>query len=116
MVEFMTRLDYLVAGRTVTIFTDHANLVHMYNPYGSNPGIAQHTASKLTLSAFCYVIEHIPSEKNVWADMLTRWVVQPRNKVKPSGSIKALMSAPINNGLDHKFDWPVRDDIVASQE
>lgn len=47
VVEGMSRLDYLVSDRTVTIFIYHANLVYMYNSYGSNPGIAQHTASKL---------------------------------------------------------------------
>lgn len=43
VVEVMTRL----AGRRVTIFTDHTTIVYMCNPYGSNPGIVQHTASKL---------------------------------------------------------------------
>lgn len=32
IVEAIRRLDYLVTGRTVSIFTDHAKLVHMYEP------------------------------------------------------------------------------------
>lgn len=73
----MCRLDYIICGRTVSIFTDHANLVYLFDPYGRNPGIARHTASKLMrwalkLSVFRYVIEHVPGERNVWADMLTR--------------------------------------------
>ena len=38
--------------------------------------MTRHTASKLMrwalkLSAFHYVVEHLPGERNVWADMLT---------------------------------------------
>ncbi len=38
IVESMCRLDYLVSGYTVHIFTDHANLVYLFDPYGRNPG------------------------------------------------------------------------------
>lgn len=63
IVESMCRLDYLVQGSDVNIFTDHANPVYLYDPYGSNPGIQRHTASKLMrweikLSAFRNTIEH----------------------------------------------------------
>ena len=72
IVESMCRVDYLVMGREVSIYTDHANLVQLYDPYGNHPGIQRHTASKLMrwaikLSAFRYVIEHLPGENNVWA-------------------------------------------------
>lgn len=54
----------------------------------------------LKLSAFKYVVEHIPGEKNVWADMVTRWTVRsPRN-----ASAKSLLLAPISPGLDSKLD------------
>ena len=117
VIEGMCRLDYLVAGKTVFIYTDHANLVYMYDPYGRNPGIPHYTASKLMrwalkLSGFHYVVEHIAGERNVWADMLTRWAVQPRNKVSVL-SLKSVMYAPINSGLDPELDWPTRDDIIS---
>ena len=121
VVEGMRKVNYIVSGRTVSIFTDHANLVYMYDPYGRNPGIAAHTASKLMrwalkLSEFRYVVEHIAGERNVWADMLTRWAVQPKAKVSAELAMKALMLAPINPGLDPKLDWPCLDDIIESQE
>lgn len=47
IVEAMSRLDYLVSGRTVSIFTDHSNLVHLLDPFRRNPGMARHKASKL---------------------------------------------------------------------
>lgn len=45
--EAICQLDFLVFGREVTIFTEHANLVYFYNPHGHKSGIARHTANKL---------------------------------------------------------------------
>lgn len=76
IVESMCRLDYIICSRTVSIFTDHANLVYIFDPYGRNTGIARHTASNLMrcalkMRAFRYIIEHVAGECNVWADILT---------------------------------------------
>eukprot|EP00737_Agarophyton_chilense_P004166 gb/GEZJ01005113.1/.p1 GENE.gb/GEZJ01005113.1/~~gb/GEZJ01005113.1/.p1 ORF type:complete len:487 (-),score=31.61 gb/GEZJ01005113.1/:1533-2993(-) len=118
----MCRMDYLTAGRTTSIFTDHANLVYIYDPYGQNPGIVRHTANKLMrwalkLSAFWHMIEHVSGEKNVWADMLTRWAVQSTRTVAPSriGRISALMVTPISPSINEHFDWPTEKDIISSQ-
>ena len=80
IVESSCRLDYLIIGHEVNVFTDNANLVYLYDPYGQNPGISRQTASKLMrwaikLSAFRYLMIHLPGDQNVWADMLTRWGV-----------------------------------------
>lgn len=122
IVEAMCRLDYLVCGNVVSIFTDHANLVYLYDPFGRNPGIPRHTASKLMrwalkLSAFRYIVEHIPGEKNVWADMLTRWAVKECSAIKPykNSSLKALLVCPINPSLNSELDWPTRQCIMKSQ-
>ena len=122
IVEAMCRLDYIITGITVAIFTDHASLVYLFDPYGQNPGIARHTACKLMrwavkLSTFRYVIEHLAGDRNVWADMLTRWAVQERNIVRVSKlqTLKSLMLAPISPHLDAKLDWPRREDIMKAQ-
>lgn len=47
VVESMRNLDYLVTGRTVAIFTDHANLVYLFDPYGQKAGISKHTVNQL---------------------------------------------------------------------
>ena len=83
----MCRLDYIIMSRTVEIFTDHANLVYLFDPYVQDPGIARHTACNLMqwaakLSAFRYIIEQFTSGRNVWADMLNRWVVQDKPTVR----------------------------------
>jgi RNase H-like domain found in reverse transcriptase len=47
VVAAMIRFERIVFGRQIHIYTDHANLVYIFDPYGQNPGIARHTASKL---------------------------------------------------------------------
>eukprot|EP00171_Calliarthron_tuberculosum_P005938 IDg5938t1 len=98
IVGSMTRLDYLVLGRVVSIFTDHANLVYLYDTYGRNPGIARYTASKLMR----------------WALKL----IKPKNELQVSAkaaTVKALMVAPINIRLDARLDWPTMAEISNSQ-
>ena len=110
VVESMTRLEYLKASKEVSLFTYHANLVYIYDPHGQNPGIRRHMANNLMrwalkLSGFRYVIEHVPAESNVFADMLTRWADKPRYKVK-SRKLASLMLAPINPSLCADCEWP----------
>ena len=117
--ESMSKLDYLVTGRTVAIFTDRANLVYLFDPYGKNPGMARHKASKLIrwalkLSGFRYVIEHLAGERNVWADMLSRWAVRANRKICAI-RVMSLLLAPITPSLDEILDWPTRADIGRSQ-
>lgn len=47
--------------------------------------------------------------------MLTRWAVQPMSTISAL-SVKSVMYAPVNPGLDPKLDWPSCDEIIASQE
>lgn len=79
--DAMCRLDYLVLGRKIYIFTYHAYFLYLYDPYGRNPRTARHTENNLTLysiklSAFRYIIEHMPGHINSWANIMTRWSVK----------------------------------------
>ena len=47
IVTAMCRMDYLLQHKEVSIFTDHANLLNLYDPCGRNPGVHRHTANKL---------------------------------------------------------------------
>ena len=123
IVESMTSLDHIVMGREVNIFTDHANLVYLYDPQGRNPGMPRHTASKLMrwamkLSAYRYVVEHLAGERNVWADMLTRWAVKPHADVQAAtAAVKSLaLVAPVNPGYDASYDQPDLKAIQNSQQ
>ena len=121
IVESMTRLDHIVMGRQVNIFTDHANLVYLYDPHGKNPGMPRHTATKLMrwalkLSAYRYVVEHLAGERNVWADMLTRWAVKTPDAVKAKTvAAKVMLLSPIQPGTDKAFDMPTEQDLREAQ-
>lgn len=117
VVESMIRFEHIVGGREISLYTDHTNLVYIFNPYGQNPEIARHTASMLMrwavkLSCFRYTIDAIAGEKNKFADLLTRWAVRPRATV---ACLSRLVVAPISPATDSAFDWPDLGDIKAAQ-
>lgn len=89
IVESMCRLDYLIFGHTVSIYTDHANLVYMYDPFGRNPGISRQTASKLMrwaikLSAFRFKIESYPVKGTSGLTCLHVGLFNLRKRSKPN--------------------------------
>ena len=69
----------------------------------------------LKISEFRYVIEHVPGERNVWADMLTRWAVESPPMGVKSWKISRLLTAPINPSVVEEFDQPSKADIIAAQ-
>ena len=76
------------------MFTDHKNILFMLSPTRFNANVARHVVHKvqrwaLRLSEFNFIIEHIPGEQNVWADILTRWAA-PNNTSFPSRRVGAL--------------------------
>ena len=69
---------FLVRDKGFRIYTDHRNLKFIFNPRGVVSQVSKPQADRLErwavfLRAFDYVIEHVPGEVNVWADMLSRW-------------------------------------------
>ncbi len=85
------KLDYLFYDDAPAhVFTDHRNFTLCLCPLVVVvPGLRRHTVGKvlrwaLSLSKVPYVIEHIEGERNVFADILTRWLREYR--VKKQGS------------------------------
>ena len=81
VVESMSKLENLTASHEVLLFTDHANLVYIFDPHGQNPGISRHTANKLMkwalkLSGLRYVIEHIGGGQECLGQHAHRMVIQ----------------------------------------
>lgn len=82
IVHAAQKLDYLLQNpQGFRIFTDHANLAFIFDA-SRHSALHRHTAAKLQrwalqLTGFDYVIEHIPGELNVWADLLSRWGATP---------------------------------------
>ncbi len=65
MVESCKKLDYpLLRQKGSRLFTDHRNLVYIFNPEGYNPSMARCQSAKLqrwsmALKPYHFVIEHI---------------------------------------------------------
>jgi hypothetical protein len=117
IVESMIRFEHIVGGRYVSLYTDHSNLVYIFDPYGQNPGIARHTASKLMrwavkLSSFRYTIEAIAGDVNKFADLLSRWAVRPRSTIS---RLARLVTAPISPSTISEYDWPDHDSLKNAQ-
>ena len=102
------------------LFTDHKNLVFIFNPLNVNPTLSKHVVNKierwaLSLSAFRYSISHVPGDQNLWADLLSRWGAKD-NYEKPDYSINALFEAPISPDRDPDFTWPTIEEIINVQQ
>lgn len=121
IVESITRRDYTTSTSCTSIFTNHANLVYIFDPAGTNPGIRKHTASKLTrwkqkINDFRLIIEHIEGEKHVRSDMLTPSAVQPRNEIaRFKVSLTSLIIAPNITAHNKNLRLPTHADIQKSQ-
>lgn len=62
------------------LFTDHNNLIFIFDPLSVMPDINEAATRKVLrwavrLSAYNYVCCHIGGDDNIWADLLTRWSI-----------------------------------------
>jgi hypothetical protein len=56
------------------LFTDHRNLVFVFNPSGTKKASTDRLLRWADLIAsFIFIVEHTPGSYNVWADILSRW-------------------------------------------
>lgn len=73
IIDVFRKLNYLLVGRTV-LYTDHKNLVNMFNPEGMKvQSSARLHRWNLELNEHRFTIKHIAGTDNVWADLLSRW-------------------------------------------
>ena len=110
------RLEWLLQRSDgFSLFTDHHNLLYVFNPNGTHGSHSAHSAAKLIrwalrLSSYRYTIEHVSGIDNVWSDMLTRWAAPPS-----IARISTLMLAPVAPNLDPSFSWPTAAEILCIQ-
>jgi len=69
---------FLLSTQDSRLFTDHRNLIYVFNPTANDNDFKKYTLDKLCpsamkLCAFRFMIEHIPGETNIWAEILLRW-------------------------------------------
>ena len=127
VVQAVTGMEYLLmAASEFSIFSDHRNLKFIYNPHSVDPTLAKHTVHKLQrwalkLAVFCYEIEFIPGEENVWADMMSRWCQEKGREVKMAKlkltANSRLFMAPVEAEICEE-DWqmPTPQDILMAQK
>ena len=113
IVESVERLDFiLIRPKAFFIMTDHRNLEFIFASNTHLKAATRHKISRwaLALTCFRYEIKHIDGEKNVWADLLSRWGNSPAQVL----SIKNLSLHPFEEGSD--FVFPDIVEIYGSQD
>ena len=108
------------------LFTDHSNLVFIFNPETATIRLNKGSLSKvqrwsMTLAQYNYKIVHISGEDNCWADLLSRWGASSNGTILSPHDYKhmriaSLMVAPLAPDQDPDFTWPKLTDIVSSQQ
>lgn len=113
----MSRLDFITIGCLVHIFSDHVNVLTMYDSNGISYSMPRYAVNKLMLwairfSSFNYMVEHIHGEVNHWADMLSRWASLEHNMMSAEKmKLHLVMLAPIRPSLTDAFALPRCTDI-----
>lgn len=95
------------------LYTDHNNLIFIFDPAAVMPDIGQGALRKVLrwavrMSAYNYVCIHISGTDNTWADLLTRWTIPL--------TIRRLITIPPLPTTFTDFEWPTKESIQASQE
>lgn len=95
------------------LFTDHNNLIFLFDPVAVKPDIGQAALRKVLrwavrISVYNYVCIHIRGVDNLWADLLTRWTIPL--------TIRRLISIPPLPTTFREFEWPSLPDIQVSQQ
>jgi hypothetical protein len=122
LVTTCVRLDYLLIRQGgFRLYTDHRNLQFIFSKSATETSLHKHTAAKLQrwsllLMAYEYEIIYIEGERNVWADLLSRWGATDKlAEESKENSVKRVLLMPISPTTSAKFVWPTLEDIQISQ-
>lgn len=120
IVEAVERWSYLlIRPKGFRIFCDHRNLTYIFDTSDSLMKLpTSHKLQRwaLKLSAYRYVIEHIAGEKNVWADMLTRWALPSKRVYMAKRQTRGKKRVPLISPLTKDFVWPNLESIGVAQQ
>jgi transposase InsO family protein len=114
-------LEYLLhRSNGFKLFCDHANLIQIFCP---GTEIRKHVRGKLQrwalmLSDYRYEIEHVKGSDNVWADLVSRWLVPRTDSPAAAKAIRTRASSTLSRLrplMDPAFVWPRPDDVRAAQ-
>ena len=111
------RMHWLLATPSgFDLFTDHHNLIFIFDPVAVMPDLSQSSVRKVLrgavkLSAYNYMCIHIRGIDNVWADLLGRWSAPPSRTIRRLVHIPELPSSSSDN-----FDWPNAEEVLKAQQ
>ena len=109
IIECTQRGEFLLrTNKPFLLYTDHANLVTIFNADGSKD-LKRNTTNRLQrwamhLQSFLYEIEGIRGEDNTWADLLSRWAA---GRIALEAR-RILMSE--HEDWKQQEEWPEQDD------
>eukprot|EP00178_Gracilaria_changii_P000257 TRINITY_DN1027_c0_g1_i1.p2 TRINITY_DN1027_c0_g1~~TRINITY_DN1027_c0_g1_i1.p2 ORF type:complete len:1106 (+),score=114.18 TRINITY_DN1027_c0_g1_i1:5972-9289(+) len=109
------RMHWLAATAAgFDLFTDHNNLIFLFDPLSLVPDLSQSSTRKVLrwavrLSAYSYTCFHINGLDNVWADMLTRWSA-------PKTVRRLVMITLLPTSHNEAFCWPSTNEIAQLQQ
>jgi hypothetical protein len=120
-VEAVERLHHLLlTDEGFRLFTEHRNLIYVFDPILRDNDFKKQAVEKLCrwaskLFAFKYVIEHIPGESSIWADVLSRWKGDGEQKIlRPT--LKVLQWNGVSPLANEEFFWPGLNEIRGEQK
>lgn len=111
--------QFLFRERGFRIFTDHLNLKYILDPTSASSSIGRHISDRrerwaVKLFTHKYIIEHVPGEQNVWADLLSRWGNQ--DTIGAVRSLRLEVPAGMVNPLRHiEHEWPSERELLELQ-
>ena len=109
------RLHWLLATNDgFDIFTDHNNIVFIFDPLSLTTDLSQSSVRKVLrwavlMSLYNYTCVHIKGKHNIWADLLTRWTTTAH-------TVRRLVRLPpLVTATAQDFQWPSIYDIQEQQ-
>ncbi|KAE8909796.1 hypothetical protein PF003_g6179 [Phytophthora fragariae] len=117
-------LDYILEREGgFKAFCDHSNLIQKISP---SEDVKKHTRGKLLrwalrISCLRYTIEHIDGERNLWADIVSRWT--PHGSAVATMTVRVKAARAVGPGSlsrlrplqDDQFEWPTLESIQEAQ-
>lgn len=108
IVKVFEKMDYQLWGPSpVRIYRDHRNLLFVFAPLALRPDAPRYVLAKvyrcaIHMSRVNFTIEQIQGTKNVFADLLTRWLCGHRAHKAVCRSIMALYRSIVPSACEGK--------------
>ena len=105
IMESLDKLRHFVlSDNHFRLFTDQRNLIFLFDPTLKESGFKKQTVDKLCqwaskIQGCSYIIESLPGEDNLWADMLSRWITNP------SKARTTALRPPTAPLMERAFSW-----------